>query len=166
MADAADSTEAPAPLRLNFRTITGEKKSVDTDANSTLAELKEKLAGLLGIPIDQQRLVYAGRVLKDEEATLGSYNLKTGETINVAKAASNRVAETAARPAASGASAPTLPGLGSSARPSGSSPFGLPPEISSMLDNPFMRSIMENPEFMRSMMQSDPRIAAMAETAN
>ncbi|KAJ3056594.1 hypothetical protein HK097_005757 [Rhizophlyctis rosea] len=159
--DDNEGVEA-VPLTLNFRTITGEKKSLETTSDLTLLELKEKLVSLLNVPMEQQRLVYSGRVLKDDEGTLASYNLKSGDTINVAKAASNKLTDQAGGATGGTSSSPSAAVPGFPSRPA-ASPYGLPPDMSGLLDNPMVRSMLENPQFMQTMLQSDPRIAAMAE---
>ena len=112
-----------APLTLHFRTIAGEKKTLETTSDLSLLELKERLVTLVDIPLEQQRLVYAGRVLKEDDATLASYNLKSGETVNVAKLASNRLDQTGGSTGAalspSGSGVPSRPPVNSFGLPSG-----------------------------------------------
>jgi hypothetical protein len=51
---------------------TGQKYATEVDTGKTIGEFKEALATLTNIPAAQQRLIYKGRVLKDEQ-TVDSY---------------------------------------------------------------------------------------------
>ncbi|KAJ3293432.1 hypothetical protein HK104_004467 [Borealophlyctis nickersoniae] len=157
-------TSPNAKLTLHFRTASGDKKTLEADLEMTLGELKANLVPMLDIPKDQMRLVWAGRVFKDDEATLASLDLKTGETVHVAKLASNN--QTTAQSASVGGSQQLggLGGLGGIGAGGGAgNPFGMPGNMSALFDNPAIRSLLENPAFMQSMLESDPRLAAMAE---
>ncbi|CAG8726620.1 13594_t:CDS:2, partial [Racocetra fulgida] len=61
----------------------------------TVQQLKEKLVTHISIPADNMRLVYSGRVLKDEDM-VDLYGVKEGHTIHVVRGAANRAAEQAA----------------------------------------------------------------------
>lgn len=50
----------------------GSKFSVQTNLDSTVDSFKALLARNCGVPADQQRLIYKGRILKDDQ-TLRSY---------------------------------------------------------------------------------------------
>lgn len=52
------------------------KLTVEIALDATVRQLKEKIEGSRGdVPADSQRLIYSGKVLKDEE-TLQSYKLQ------------------------------------------------------------------------------------------
>ena len=55
-----------------YQSSTGQKYATEVDTDKTIAEFKEALATLTAIPAAQQRLIYKGRVLKDEQ-TVDSY---------------------------------------------------------------------------------------------
>ncbi|KAI9093445.1 hypothetical protein DFS34DRAFT_263593 [Phlyctochytrium arcticum] len=137
---------------------------VPNPATETVAELKTRLAEKLSnVTHEQIRLVYAGRVFKDDDATVASLNVQNGAVVHATKLAVSRTAEEAA--GAGSPSAGGLPALGAAAgRGSGRNAFGLPAEMSGLLDNPFVRNIMSNPEFIRQMIENDPRIARLAES--
>lgn len=54
-------------------TAGGNKVTVELEhSNATVSELKERLSGDLSCPVEQQRLIYKGQILKDEK-TLVDY---------------------------------------------------------------------------------------------
>lgn len=57
---------------VHIRHSNGNKFTVDVDLSSTVLALKGLLVERSEIPADQQRLIYKGRVLKDDN-TLNSY---------------------------------------------------------------------------------------------
>jgi ubiquilin len=61
-------------LSLNIRCCTGKSFQVSTSDSLTVLEFKQMLSSpeLSDVPVEQQRLIYKGRVLKDE-LTLESY---------------------------------------------------------------------------------------------
>lgn len=78
-------------------------------------ELKEKISAESEIPVSAQRLIYSGRVLKDND-TIQSYNIKTGHTIHLVKSAAARAASatttstsTSSAAAAAASSTPAAP---------------------------------------------------------
>ena len=58
--------------------ITLEVKSSDTIGN-----LKAKIQDKEGIPIEKQRLVFAGRVMKDDDCTLADYDVQNDNTFHM-----------------------------------------------------------------------------------
>lgn len=59
-------------VMVNIRCSNGTKFTVRTSLDSTVASFKAVLAQNCDIPADQQRLIYKGRILKDDQ-TLQSY---------------------------------------------------------------------------------------------
>lgn len=74
--DAGDSSAAAAAVgsgaTVHIRSSNGSKFSVQTDLESTVGSFKVVLAEKCDVPAEQQRLIYKGRILKDEQ-TLVSY---------------------------------------------------------------------------------------------
>jgi ubiquilin len=70
-ADMADSSSSnPAQeIEINVRPPGGGDKKIPikVDTSKTVAELKQDIATHTDIPAENQRLIYSGRVLKDEE---------------------------------------------------------------------------------------------------
>ncbi|KAF3764698.1 ubiquitin-domain-containing protein, partial [Cryphonectria parasitica EP155] len=91
-ADMADNTEGPSDAQITFKVkASGDKNHTITMAESaTILDLKNKLATeeFENIPVERQRLIYSGRVMKNED-TLASYKVKPGNTIHLVKSAAS-----------------------------------------------------------------------------
>lgn len=77
--DSGDSnkvsnTGAGGGVTINIRCSSGSKFSVQVSLDSTVGSFKSILAQQANIPAEQQRLIYKGRILKDEQ-TLESYGM-------------------------------------------------------------------------------------------
>ncbi|KAG8988232.1 hypothetical protein FRB90_002883, partial [Tulasnella sp. 427] len=68
------SIKGPSELKLTI-TITLDK---------TVKDLKDAVASQSDVPADRQRLIYSGRVLKDEEV-LSTYKIQSGHTVHMVK---------------------------------------------------------------------------------
>jgi Ubiquitin family len=64
-----------AEQSVNVRCSNGEKFTVPLDTDATVQAFKESIAEEAQVPSESQRLIYKGRVLKDEQ-TLASYGKK------------------------------------------------------------------------------------------
>ncbi|ETS82023.1 hypothetical protein PFICI_07025 [Pestalotiopsis fici W106-1] len=88
----ADATEASADSQVTFKVKTsGEGNHTITMAESaTVLDLKTKLstADFENIPVERQRLIYSGRVMKNEEP-LSTYKIKAGNTVHLVKSAAS-----------------------------------------------------------------------------
>jgi ubiquitin len=72
------------PLNIYVKTLTGEVIVVSMNNSATVAALKEKIEDIMGIPADNQGLIFAGRQLEDRQ-TLNSYNIQPESTILVVR---------------------------------------------------------------------------------
>ncbi|KAI0547043.1 hypothetical protein F4679DRAFT_378384 [Xylaria curta] len=107
MADSTDGASADPQVTFKVKT-SGEKLHTITMAESaTVASLKAKLAGpdFEDIPAERQRLIYSGRVMKNDEP-LGTYKIKSGNTVHLVKSAASNPAPA---PSSSSSSAPAAP---------------------------------------------------------
>ncbi|XP_009373398.2 ubiquitin domain-containing protein DSK2a [Pyrus x bretschneideri] len=97
--------------QINIRCSNGSKFLVRASLDSTVGAFKEVLAQNCDIPADQQRLIYKGRILKDDQ-TLTSYGLQADHTVHMVRAFA-APASTPAPPAvnATSASPTTAPGV-------------------------------------------------------
>lgn len=74
--------------------MTGDAKhQVSVTPSTTVLQLKEKIAQDLDVSVDRQRLIFSGKVLKDND-TLETYKIKEGHSIHLVKGA----AKTSAAP--------------------------------------------------------------------
>ncbi|KAB2602563.1 ubiquitin domain-containing protein DSK2a-like [Pyrus ussuriensis x Pyrus communis] len=105
------SGEGEGGEQINIRCSNGSKFSVRASLDSTVGGFKEVLAQNCDIPADQQRLIYKGRILKDDQ-TLSSYGLQADHTVHMVRAFA-APASTPAPPAAKAATASptTAPGV-------------------------------------------------------
>lgn len=107
----ADDTAAAedAPITFTVKSSNDAKYTLTLPSSTPVSELKEKLstAEYADTPADRQRLIYSGRVLKDNE-TLASYKIKDGHTVHLVKsAASNARQGGPSQAAAASASTPS-----------------------------------------------------------
>ncbi|CAA3029974.1 large proline-rich BAG6-like isoform X1 [Olea europaea subsp. europaea] len=69
-------------LELNIKTLDSRIFSFQADKNMAVSSFKEKIASQIGVPIGQQRLIFRGKVLKDDHA-LSEYNVENGDTLHL-----------------------------------------------------------------------------------
>ncbi|XP_023554442.1 ubiquitin domain-containing protein DSK2b-like isoform X1 [Cucurbita pepo subsp. pepo] len=79
-----DGEEGGGSVTVNIRCSNGSKFSVRTSLDSSVGTFKSILAQNCDIPADQQRLIYKGRILKDDQ-TLVSYGLQADHTIHMVR---------------------------------------------------------------------------------
>lgn len=88
----ADNAEASGDTQVTFKVKTSSDSThtVTMAEAATVLELKTKLSGadLENIPVERQRLIYSGRVMKNDD-TLGSYKIKPNNTIHMVKSAAS-----------------------------------------------------------------------------
>lgn len=76
MADITINVKGPSELKLSI-TISPSKQ---------VSELKTAIASQSDVEAERQRLIYSGRVLKDDDL-LASYNVQDGHTVHMVKGA-------------------------------------------------------------------------------
>ncbi|KAG0592796.1 hypothetical protein KC19_1G281600 [Ceratodon purpureus] len=163
--------ESSGDAAVHVRCSNGNKFTVEVDLGASVLALKGLLVERSEIPADQQRLIYKGRVLKDDHV-LSSYGLQADHTVHLVRGAppasgaapapapahpAPTPAPASAAPAGNPAGLGTIPGLGGMAFPNlgglGSGGGAVPPF--GMGDSEFQQvqqQLMQNPNLMREMM--------------
>ncbi|XP_022880315.1 large proline-rich protein BAG6-like [Olea europaea var. sylvestris] len=69
-------------VELNIKTLDSQIFSFQADKSMAVAAFKEKIASQIGVPIGQQRLIFRGKVLKDDHP-LSEYKVENGDTLHL-----------------------------------------------------------------------------------
>ncbi|KAJ4784738.1 Ubiquilin-1 [Rhynchospora pubera] len=188
--DSSDETTAPAPAAaatVHIRCSNGNKFSVQTELDATVGAFKATVAASCDVPAEQQRLIYKGRILKDEQ-TLSSYGVESDHTIHLVRA-SPPMSSPSTTTAANTGAATQAPNSGSSPAPGGAGftfsglglnglgsnnagMFGGLPDLDMMqqqlsqnpgimrdiMNTPAIQSLMNNPDLMRNIIMNNPQM--------
>lgn len=104
---ADDTATADDSITFNVKAANDPKYTFTLPVSTPISELKEKLSTseYADTPVERQRLIYSGRVLKDHD-TLGTYNIKNDHTVHLVKSAASNQRQNAPTQSSS-TSAPT-----------------------------------------------------------
>ncbi|KAL3840153.1 hypothetical protein ACJIZ3_024744 [Penstemon smallii] len=69
-------------IQLNIKTLDSRIYSLQVDKNIVVSAFKEKISSQSGVPVGQQRLIFRGKVLKDDHL-LAEYNMENGDTLHL-----------------------------------------------------------------------------------
>jgi ubiquilin len=151
---------------------------VDIDPTSTIDELKETLAALVGMPKENIRLVCAGKIWQDRQ-TLASYEPKDGAIVhclnNPPRATPGSAEQTLS---VSNPMAALMGGGGGGAMNNMNSGDPMqqmmaqsqqmlaqnPEMMQQLMNSPMVQQMMSNPETMRAMMRMNPQLNQLMET--
>lgn len=84
------ATADETPITFTVKSSNDAKYTLTLPVSTTVADLKGRLAAseYADTPADRQRLIYSGKVLKDND-TLATYKIKEGHTIHLVKSAAS-----------------------------------------------------------------------------
>ncbi|CCO33211.1 Deubiquitination-protection protein dph1 [Rhizoctonia solani AG-1 IB] len=80
------STASSNEITLNIKGPSELKLSITISTDKTVLELKQAIADKSDVSADRQRLIYSGRVLKDEDV-LSTYKVQNAHTVHMVKGA-------------------------------------------------------------------------------
>jgi len=92
-------------VSLVVKCSTGNKLTVTVELDKTVGDFKAQLQADVGVPPEQMRLIYAGRVLKDPQ-TLASYKIEDGHTVHLVQGAAAPAASVTSPPSQAAAASP------------------------------------------------------------
>lgn len=90
MADNAEASSDAQQVTFKVKTSSDTTHTITMSEAATILDLKTKLSAedLENIPVERQRLIYSGRVMKNDD-TLGTYKVKPNNTIHMVKSAAS-----------------------------------------------------------------------------
>ncbi|XP_042514749.1 ubiquitin-like domain-containing protein CIP73 isoform X2 [Macadamia integrifolia] len=85
--EAASTSEgsggsSKSTVELNVKTLDSQIYTFHVDRNMPVPLFKEKIANKIGVPVGQQRLIFRGKVLKDDHL-LSEYHMEDGHTLHL-----------------------------------------------------------------------------------
>ncbi|XP_019227408.1 PREDICTED: large proline-rich protein BAG6 isoform X2 [Nicotiana attenuata] len=76
------SGSSESTVELNIKTLDSQTHPFSVDKNMQVSALKDTIASKIGVPVEQQRLIFRGKVLKDDHL-LSEYHVENGDTLHL-----------------------------------------------------------------------------------
>jgi len=70
-------------ITIKSNSISGGRVNVDVPANGTVGEAKQAIAAATGITMEQQKLIFMGKILGDNAATIAGVGVKAGLVVHL-----------------------------------------------------------------------------------
>ncbi|XP_077972160.1 ubiquilin-1-like [Styela clava] len=159
-----------------------EKKDVEISGKGTVKELREKVAEKFASSPEKVVLIFAGKILKDNES-VETHKLKDGQTIHLvikslpqAQSSTSGQSATSSQSSASTATAtesrpnqpPRMPGFNSTnlmdmQQQMQQEMMRNPDLMQQIMGNPMVENMLSNPEVMGQLMRANPQMQALIE---
>merc|ERR1712226_1805543 len=105
LADNMADEEKSALIKVTVKTPK-EKQEIEINADAGVKEFRELISKTFGAPVEQICLIFAGKILKDDES-LKQHSIKDGLTVHLVVKASNRSQDQSAPPPSTASTGPT-----------------------------------------------------------
>ena len=163
-------------LTLTIKCSNASQTTVVIEPSATVLDLKIKISEVLSVSSSQQRLIYKGRVLKDD-STLRDYDIQDGHTVHMVKGAAPSASVTP--PPAFSAPPPTANPLGalfgnSTIGGAAGNPLDTsrmheqllrnPEMMQQIMSSPMMENLLNNPDMIRNMMMNNPQMQQLMDS--
>ncbi|KAI3823636.1 hypothetical protein L1987_05076 [Smallanthus sonchifolius] len=78
----SESMASGSTVEINIKMLDSQLHNFIVDKNMPVSTFKANIASVVGLPVEQQRLIFRGKVLKDEDL-LSEYHVESGHTLHL-----------------------------------------------------------------------------------